>query len=179
MKIEEPKYFIDVLLPLPLANTYTYKITKSQYNFLREGFRVGIPFGKQKVYTGIISQVHKIRPQNYDPKPIFMIMDNEPLVTKTQLMFWEWISSYYMCTQGEVLKASLPGALIIESQSVLVKCEADQDKIDALTDTQYIVYEALQKQNLSLEEVGMITELKHVMPLVMDMIKKKCSNDIS
>ena len=38
---------------------------------------------------------------------------------KQQLELWKWISSYYMCSLGEVLKAALPGNFLLESESFL------------------------------------------------------------
>ena len=57
-----------------------------------------------------------------------MIMDQHPLVTKTQLKFWEWISDYYMCGEGEVLRSSLPSALLIESKSNVIKLDTTANK---------------------------------------------------
>ena len=165
--------FVDVRLPLALPKTYTYFVSEEQLTVLRPGFRVAVPFGKQKIYTAIVSRVHTVAPQTYEPKSIVMILDESPMVTEDQLKFWEWLSAYYMCTKGEVLRASLPAALLIESQSLIVKCEATQEQLDALSDSQYLVYEALQKQNLTLEEISMITDRKRVMPMIIDMMDKK------
>lgn len=173
MKIESFQYFVDVLLPLALPNTYTYGLTQEQAEFLQPGFRVAVPFGKQKVYTAIVVRIHQVFPQTYEPKPIAMIMDDSPVVTQAQFLFWEWLSSYYMCTKGEVFRACLPAALMLESQTILVKCDATEEQLADLSDTQYIVYEALQKQTLTLDEISQITDLKRVMPLVLDMIEKK------
>ena len=108
MKINSNIYFIDVLLPLALPKSYTYFITEEQYVLLSPGFRIAVSFGKQKIYTGIVTKVHKVAPQTYEPKPIVMILDKSPIITTNQLDFWNWISNYYMCTEGEVLRASLP-----------------------------------------------------------------------
>ena len=175
METKTPQYFIDALLPLALPKAYTYCITSKEKEFLGQGFRVAVPFGKQKIYTAIVSRIHQVAPQTYEPKSIVMIMDEAPVVTSTQLNFWKWMSSYYMCTQGEILRASLPAALMIESQSVLVKKEATKDQLNTLSDTQYLVYEALQKQSLTLDEISQITDLKRVMPLVLDMIDKNAA----
>ena len=175
METKTPQYFIDVLLPLALPKAYTYCITSKEKEFLGQGFRVAVPFGKQKIYTAIVSRIHQVAPQTYEPKSIVMIMDEAPVVTATQLNFWKWMSSYYMCTQGEILRASLPAALMIESQSVLVKKEASKDQLNTLSDTQYLVYEALQKQSLTLDQISQITDLKRVMPLVLDMIDKNAA----
>ena len=175
METKTPQYFIDALLPLALPKAYTYCITSKEKEFLGQGFRVAVPFGKQKIYTAIVSRTHQVAPQTYEPKSIVMIMDEAPVVTSTQLNFWKWMSSYYMCTQGEIFRASLPAALMIESQSVLVKKEASKDQLNTLSDTQYLVYEALQKQSLTLDEISQITDLKRVMPLVLDMIDKNAA----
>ena len=175
METKTPQYFIDALLPLALPKAYTYCITSKEKEFLGQGFRVAVPFGKQKIYTAIVSRIHQVAPQTYEPKSIVMIMDEAPVVTSTQLNFWKWMSSYYMCTQGEIFRASLPAALMIESQSVLVKKEASKDQLNTLSDTQYLVYEALQKQSLTLDEISQITDLKRVMPLVLDMIDKNAA----
>ena len=175
METKTPQYFIDALLPLALPKAYTYCITSKEKEFLGQGFRVAVPFGKQKIYTAIVSRIHQVAPQTYEPKSIVMIMDEAPVITATQLNFWKWMSSYYMCTQGEIFRASLPAALMIESQSVLVKKEASKDQLNTLSDTQYLVYEALQKQSLTLDEISQITDLKRVMPLVLDMIDKNAA----
>lgn len=172
MKTKTPQYFIDVLLPLALPKAYTYYITKKEKKLLGQGFRVAVPFGKQKIYTAIVSRIHQLAPQTYAPKPIVMILDEAPVVTAAQLDFWKWMSSYYMTTQGEILRASLPAALMLESQSILEKKEVSQEQLHSLSDTQYLVYEALQKQSLTLEEISQITDRKRVMPLVLDMIDK-------
>ena len=109
-------HFVDVILPLPLDNRFTYSISKDETNFLQAGIRVAVPFGKSKVYTGIIAEVHDRAPEVYEAKPISQILDEAPLVTSQQLKFWSWIASYYMCTEGEVMRAALPGAFILESE---------------------------------------------------------------
>tara|TARA_A100001011_G_scaffold90497_1_gene95061 strand:- start:4560 stop:7016 length:2457 start_codon:yes stop_codon:yes gene_type:complete len=167
--------FIDVLLPLALPKAFTYFITEEQAIILRLGFRVAVPFGKQKIYTGIVSRIHKVAPQSYEPKPIIMIIDETSTVTKNQLDFWKWLSSYYMCSEGEVFRASLPAALMIHSETILTKCDVSKDELKKLSDLQYIVYEALEKKSLKLEEISQITEVKRVMPLVLDMIDKKAA----
>ena len=102
-----------------------------------------------------------------------MIMDDYPLVTNAQLKFWEWISNYYMCTEGEVLRSSLPSALLIESKSIIIIKEATSKQIENLSDIEFIIYEALQQSNLTIDQIIKITDTKKVMPLVLGLIKKK------
>ena len=114
MQANSPRYFVDVILPLALPKTYTYYLTEEQYNKIRLGFRVTVPFGKEKIYTAIVKKIHNKIPKVYEPKPIHMVLDEIPIVTETQLKFWDWLSSYYMCSVGEILKASIPSALLLE-----------------------------------------------------------------
>ena len=175
MRFEEDQsthYFADVVLPLALPKAYTYQLTEEEAQQLKPGFRVAVPFGKQKIYTAIITKLHRIAPQTYLPKPIATVLDVAPSITQSQLDFWAWLSSYYMCTLGEVMRAALPAALLLESESRIVCEEIDASVLAQLTDMEYIVYEALQKQTLSLGEIEKITDKKRVMPLVTSLIGK-------
>ncbi len=44
-------------------------------------------------------------------RPITAVLDAAPVVSPEQLALWQWMSSYYMCTLGEVMSAALPGGL--------------------------------------------------------------------
>ena len=173
MEIKPSKYFVDVILPLALPKTYTYQLNQKEAVIIKPGFRLAVQFGKQKIYTAIVKKVHSTSPQSYESKPISMIMDDYPLVTNAQLKFWEWISNYDMCTEGEVLRSSLPSALLIESKSIIIIKEATSKQIENLSDIEFIIYEALQKSNLTIDQIIKITDTKKVMPLVLGLIKKK------
>ena len=56
-------YFIDVILPLPLQRLFTYRITEAEAVFLKPGVRVAVPFGKSKIYTGLVAEVHQTKSQ--------------------------------------------------------------------------------------------------------------------
>ena len=173
MEIKPSKYFVDVILPLALPKTYTYQLNQKEAVIIKPGFRVAVQFGKQKIYTAVVKKVHSTSPQSYEPKPISMIMDDYPLVTNAQLKFWEWISNYYMCTEGEVLRSSLPSALLIESKSIIIIKEATSKQIENLSDIEFIIYQALQQSNLTIDQIIKIADTKKVMPLVLGLIKKK------
>ena len=175
MQANSPRYFVDVILPLALKKTYTYYLTEEQFFKIKPGFRVTVSFGKEKIYTAIVKQIHDKIPKIYEPKPIHMILDKTPLVTAIQLKFWDWLSSYYMCSVGEILKASVPSALLLESKTVIVKLEITQEQLNSLTDLEFLVYEGLQKQNLTLLDISKITDMKKVLPLVMSLISKKAA----
>jgi primosomal protein N' (replication factor Y) (superfamily II helicase) len=100
--------FADILLPLPLRGTFTYRIPYVLNEAVAVGQRVLVPFGKSRKYAGLIKRVHDIVPQGYQVKYIESIADLRPVVLPSQFRFWEWLASYYMCTEGEVMHAALP-----------------------------------------------------------------------
>ena len=110
-------YFIDVILPIPLRQAFTYNVNKDEAGFLKPGMRVAVPFGKSKIYTGIVYAIHQNDPPAYETKSIDQILDETPIITATQLKHWEWMANYYMCTLGEVIRAALPSAFLLESET--------------------------------------------------------------
>jgi len=165
--------FIDVILPLPLQKRFTYAISEAEASFLKEGMRVAVPFGKSKVYTAITAAIHQNPPQVYEAKPINQILDKTPLVTSYQLKFWSWISSYYMCAEGDVLKAALPGAFLLESESIVQLTKNASVEETELGDEEYLVIEALQRQSsIKIQEVMKILDKKTVLPVINALVKK-------
>ncbi|MFO7924495.1 MAG: primosomal protein N' [Bacteroidales bacterium] len=103
--------FADLILPLPLPGVFTYSVPVGLQQVVSPGKRAMVQFGRKKIYPAIIKEVHNREPAEYKTKNILSVPDPEPVVLPVQLRFWEWIASYYMCTEGEVLRAALPGGL--------------------------------------------------------------------
>ena len=166
--------FIDVLLPIPIKQTFTYSVTEQEAKFLKQGMRVSVPFGKRKLYAAIVINVHVNTPELYEAKEIDCILDENPLVLKTQLALWQWMASYYMCTHGELLKAALPSALLLEGETVITKTKDAIVDLDSLKDDEFIVYEALQfKSSLKIQELSKILGKKTVLPVAYRLLDKK------
>ncbi|WP_026288493.1 replication restart helicase PriA [Polaribacter irgensii] len=165
-------HFIDLILPIPIQHTFTYAVSEEEANFLQKGMRVAVSFGKSKMYTGLVLNIHTNAPTLYEAKEIHQILDEKPLVTARQLEHWQWISNYYMCALGEVYRASLPSAFLLESETVIFKNDAFLDSA-VLTDDEFLVFEALQQQSqLTIHQVVSILGKKKVMPIVNGLIKK-------
>lgn len=166
--------FVDVILPLALPKPYTYSITPEQKQHLTPGFRVAVSFGKNKVYSAIVVRIHSLSPQTYEPKPVALILDEErPIVTSDQLAFWEWMASYYMCSQGEIIRAALPATFLLESETIVHKREINSALLESLTDEQFLIYEALESASLRIDDLIKITERKNVMPLIQEMLRSE------
>ena len=166
------QHFIDLILPIPLQKTFTYSVTEDEANFLQKGMRVAVSFGKTKMYTGLVFNIHQNAPTLYEAKEIHQILDEKPIVNERQLQHWQWISNYYMCPLGDVYRASLPSAFLLESETIIYKNEAFVDE-SILEDDEFLIFEALQHQSqLTIHQIADILGKKKVMPTVNELIKK-------
>ena len=166
-------YFIDVILPIPLKQTFTYEVNKDEAMFLRQGMRVAVPFGKSKLYTGIIYAIHQAAPQGYDTKSIDQILDENPIVNEIQIKHWEWMANYYMCTLGEVLRAALPNAFLLESETIITSIDKNPKDEFKLSDQEFLVLEALQVQSsLHINDIRGILDKKNVVSILQSLLGK-------
>ena len=166
-------HFIDIILPIPIQKTFTYAVTEEEATFLQKGMRVAVSFGKSKMYTGLVFNIHTNPPTLYEAKEIHQILDEIPLVTARQLEHWQWIANYYMCSLGDVYRASLPSAFLLESETIIYKNDAFLDET-ILADDEFLIFEALQQQSqLTIHQVIAILGKKKVMPIVNALLQKE------
>ena len=166
-------HFIDVILPIPIQRAFTYSVTEDEADFLKKGMRVAVSFGKSKMYTGLVLNIHTNAPTLYEAKEIHQILDEIPLVNEKQLQHWQWISNYYMCSLGDVYRASLPSAFLLESETIIYKNNTFLDET-ILADDEFLIFEALQQQSqLTIHQVIAILGKKKVMPIVNALLKKE------
>ncbi len=166
-------YFADVILPLSVPNYYSYRVPHELKDQIKPGQRVIVPFGKHKLYTAIVQKVHQEIPA-YEVKYIDHVLDVQPIVTHNQLLFWEWIATYYMCHIGEVMLAALPSSLKLSSETrILRNSYAEQVAESEITDNESLILDALDVNGvLTLEDISNILDRKTIYPLVKKMIDK-------
>ena len=107
--------FADIILPLAVRGRFTYMIPDNLACIVKPGVRVEVQFGGKNLYSGIVCNVHNIKPDIKNVKEIIRIIDVVPAVNAIQLKLWEWISEYYLCSEGEVMKAALPSAVSLSN----------------------------------------------------------------
>ncbi len=167
-------YCIDVILPIPLKQTFTYEVNKDEARFLKPGMRVAVPFGKAKIYTGIVLNIHQQTPQGYEIKSIDQILDEFPVINEFQIQHWQWMASYYLCTLGEVLKAAIPNGFLLESETIITLNTNATIAVSELNDLEFLVLEALQSQpSLHINDIRSILDRKNVMGVLTNLIEKK------
>lgn len=166
-------HFIDVILPIPLERQFTYAITQAESEFLKIGMRVAVPFGKRKIYTALVLNRHQNAPEAYEAKEIYQILDETPVVNEFQMKLWQWMSNYYMCTLGDILRAALPSAFLLESETSIILNKDETVNDLELKDDEFLVYEALQHQSsLKIQDISNILDKKNVLPVIKRLIEK-------
>ncbi|MCH4822934.1 primosomal protein N' [Gramella lutea] len=167
-------YFADLILPLPLDNRFTYSLTEEEAQFIQPGMRLAVQFGKNRIYTGIVALIHQNPPEVYEAKPIHQILDEEPLLTNDQLKFWSWLATYYLCTEGEVMRAALPGAFLLESESIVKLSSEINTDFEELSDDEFLIVEALQRQSsMKIQEIEQLLDSKKVLPILNKLVSRQ------
>jgi primosomal protein N' (replication factor Y) (superfamily II helicase) len=166
--------FVEVILPLAVANTFTYRVPFEQNNKVEVGKRAVVQFGKSKIYTAIILSSSQNPPERYEAKYLLDIIDDQPIVNPNQLNLWHWMANYYMCHLGEVMQAALPAALKLASETrIVLNSEGDYDKSE-LNDKEFVVVEALEIQKeLLVSDINKILGQKNVFAILRSLFDKK------
>ena len=165
-------YWAEIILPLALPNVYTYNVPVQMIAAAQPGCRAEVLFGKNKKYAGIIKKLITAEPP-YKTKSLLNILDDTALIYPQQLKLWQWMSEYYMCTEGEVMAAALPANFKLSSETVLIFNEEYGDDFTGLGDEEFLVSEALLiKKELTITEVQQVMDATHVYPTIKKLIDK-------
>jgi primosomal protein N' (replication factor Y) len=166
-------HFVEVILPLSLAKTFTYSVSEAEYNYIKKGMRVAVPFGKSKIYTGLVIEIHENKPTLYEAKEIHQILDEKPIVTEIQIAHWQWIASYYMCAIGDVYRGAMPSALLLESETIISQKQDGFVDESLLSDEEFLIYQALQQQSsLKVQDIISILNKKNIFPVIQKLMDK-------
>ena len=166
--------FAEIIIPLALPKNYTWSVPEHLKDQLHVGCRVEVNLGKNKKYAGIVKRIHNENPEFFEAKDVLNVLDVEPVVFEEQLKLWEWIASYYMCSEGEVMAAALPAHFKLSSETILIFNEEYGDDFSALDHDEYLVAEALLlKKELKLGEVQQVLDSSHVYPVINRLIQKR------
>jgi len=171
---ERKTLFADIILPVPVHQLFTYRIPFEMNDFVYAGIRVVIPFGKSKLLTGIVINVHENIPANYQAKYIEHVLDDSPIIKQEQFKLWQWISDYYMAPIGDVMNAALPSNFKLASETKIVLHPDYNNDYSQLDDRQYQIVEALEiRETLDLKEISEIVGIKTIQPIIKVLMDKK------
>ena len=170
---ERKTFFVEVILPLAISKTYTYRVPFEMNSLLNIGKRVIVQFGKSKIYTAIIHQISETPPQLYEAKYIIDVLDDQPIVTALQLQLWQWMTSYYLCHLGEVMQAALPAILKLASETRIVLHQNFEYDKSTLSDKEFLIVDALEIQpELNIGDITKLLGQKTVFPLLKSLFEK-------
>jgi len=164
--------FVNVLLPLPVAGYFTYRVPFDLNESVEPGKRVVVQFGKKKVYTALIHSISEKAPM-VETKYILGVLDLHPVANEFQFRLWEWIASYYCCSVGEVMNAALPAALKLASESKIRIVPGVELSEKILTEKEYNLLRALKENGaLSISDASRFADLVKIIPLIHNLIEK-------
>ncbi|MBK9984286.1 MAG: primosomal protein N' [Saprospiraceae bacterium] len=163
--------YAEILLPLALEGTYTYNVPPSIASKVTFGVRVEVQFGSRKRYAGLVINMTSKSPATRT-KEIISVLDETPLIQLWQYKLWLWMAGYYCCTPGEVMKAALPGATLLSSETIISPLPVPEDEILQLANPLYDLMRILQaRPSLSLDELEKESGLKVLYPHIITLYK--------
>jgi primosomal protein N' (replication factor Y) len=160
-----------VLLPFAFKSRFDYLVPHDLSNKIDIGCRVLVPFRKNDTSTGIVvalTQVERIT-DGRRLKYIQELLDEHPVVNQQLLALFSWMASYYLCSEGEILQASLPRGLKVQFETRVRAIARLQEVIadDRLRDEYYLLLEALELQGtLTLAQVKDLMRTENPLPVL-------------
>ena len=165
-------YFVDVILPLHIHDTYTYRVPQEYNDVVQVGQRVVVQFGSKRLYSAVVRRVHQSVPR-YMVKYVLSILDVEPIVNEKQLRFWEWMAEYYMCYVGDVMAVALPSAFRLASESSVSIHPDFTGELSNLTENELRVVQLLAEYRvMTVDDIGKAIGLQKMMPILNTMVER-------
>lgn len=167
------KKFVDVIVPLPIANQYTYSLPAEMEEMVQIGCRVVVPFGRKKFYTAIVTKVHYAAPEGYETKEISEVLDSAPVLLPRQFEFWQWLAEYYLCTLGDVYKAAIPSGMKLESET-LVEYNPDFEASAPLSEREQKILDLLSLDTEQcVTQLEKVSGMKSILPVIKSLLDKE------
>jgi len=161
-----PALFVDVVIPIAVKETYTYRIPEHLQDQVKFGIRLEVPFGKKKLYAGLAIHIHGTKP-SYPTREVLSTIDEHPVIAPLQLQLWQWIATYYMCDLGKVMFAAMPSKLKLQSESLVTPGPHLDERIFDLNDQEYMIAEAVSIQKeITIDQIRSILDIKTVYPII-------------
>ena len=172
--------YAEVILSLPVSQTFTYLIPEPFIARAQVGSRVLVPFA-QRMLTGFIIGLRKRRPTPGIPlKEIAEVLDGEPVFSSSFLSFTRRLGDYFYSSWGELLQASLPPSFILKSQTRLSLTEkgtaALEDK--TLSEEERKILSFLRKGDYSLFFLKRRLQVKKSLSALLSRLERRGLVDI-
>ena len=171
---EQKRTYVNVILPLPLPQLYTYSVPFHLIHEVKKGLRVEVEMGRQGLFSALIYKVHNETPA-YQTKPVLAILDESPVVSDKQFELWEWLSAYYLCTLGEIMQAALPAGLKLNGETKIYLNIDYHQMIDwsGLNETETQIIRVLETETeLNASDLQKKISVKSIQPAIKTLLDK-------
>jgi len=116
---------VDVVLPIPVDQAYTYRLPDALAAEAQVGARVLVPLRNRRLTGVVVDEGPPADTLDFAVKDVIDVLDDVPVCTAELLDLTRWIADYYVCSWGEALKAALPAGTTVESRRTLRRTDAD------------------------------------------------------
>ena len=155
-------YLLEVVLPLPLFQTFYYLSS----DYILEGVRVIVPFRNTKL-IGIVKNCREINEKeiktfDFELKEVSEVIDSSPIIPPRIFPFIEWVADYYLSPIGQVFKIALPpGVFSIPQRRIYLTPEGKEalkngelpECFNAVKKRGYSVKRFIKKFGISLSKI--------------------------
>jgi primosomal protein N' (replication factor Y) len=155
--------YCDVSLPVPLDQSFTYRLPETLRHRVQPGCRVLVPFGTRKL-TGVVIKLLD-QPPDGALKEVLRLVDEEPVLDAELLALGGWISQYYCAPLGEVLRSMTP-----------LSGEVRKSKLYSLTDSGRDAARQLVLGASEEDAAVQVLQLLETRPLSASYLEKKLPN---
>ncbi|MDR6548777.1 primosomal protein N' (replication factor Y) [Chryseobacterium rhizosphaerae] len=163
--------YVQIVLPLNLKGSFTYKVPEDLMPEIQIGMRVLVPFGGKKIYTGIVFELHDHAPENFVAKEVISLLDDKPILPEEQIRFWNWLSGYYLCSLGEIYRLAFPSSLKLESETYLKLKPGATVNFENLDVNEMYLIQALEvRQLINLTDIEAFISKKDIIKTINSLI---------
>lgn len=120
---------------------FDYKVPDVLANQIKIGQLVSIPFRKGEL-EGVVIKIKKEPIADKKIKEIARIIDQQPIITETQIKLAEWISHYYFVSLGTVIKTILPALPKRKSEKIKTFSQSPIPEPKLPMEISNLIYEA-------------------------------------
>ena len=166
--------FCEVILPLHLPRTFTYRIPTDLQGQVKIGCRVAVQFGNKRIYSALVAELHNRVPRVQSVKFILELIDREAVISQENLSFWQWIADYYACYIGDVMLAGLPAAFRLKSETKLLLSPDFTGDTTGFSDKEIRILKFVAaKKNTDVDKIAAHIGDLHILPLITGLMERQ------
>ena len=166
--------FCEVILPLHLPRTFTYRIPTDLQGQVKIGCRVAVQFGNKRIYSALVAELHNRVPRVQSVKFILELIDREAVISQENLSFWQWIADYYACYIGDIMLAGLPAAFRLKSETKLLLSPDFTGDTTGFSDKEIRILKFVAaKKNTDVDKIAAHIGDLHILPLITGLMERQ------